>query len=74
MLPKYAHEWRFLGGLLNFDQTELNIIFSDFRNDSKECCGRLLSQWLDKTPDASWNQLLSAIDDLPENVHQGKIK
>ena len=79
VVPKYAHEWRFLGGLLHFDQAELDIIFTDFRNDSKECCRRLLSIWLDKSAHASWNQLISAIDEinqfslicLPEITHQG---
>ena len=64
VVPKYAHEWRFLGGLLHFEQAELDIIFSDFRNDSKECCRRLLFIWLDKYSDASWNQLVSAIDEI----------
>ena len=79
VVPKYAHKWRFLGGLLYFDQAELDIIFSDFCNDAKECCGRLLSIWLDKNAHASWNQLISAIDEinqsslicLPEITHQG---
>ena len=70
MVPRYAHKWRFLGTLLEFDQAELDIIYSDHRNDSKECCITLLSAWLDKFPDASWGQLLSAIDDL---VYQGMV-
>ena len=69
VVPKYAHEWRFLGGLLHFEQAELDIIFSDFRNDSKECFRRLLSIWLDKNSDASWNQLISAIDE----IHQSSL-
>ena len=64
VVPKYAHEWRFLGGLLHFEQAELDIIFSDYRNDSKECCRRLLCVWLERNPDASWNQLASAIDEI----------
>ena len=64
MVPKFAHKWRYLGALLHFDQPELDIIFSDFRNDSEECCRRLFSRWLEKTVDASWHQLLLAIDDV----------
>ena len=63
LVPKCAHKWRFLGTLLNFDQ---DIIFSNLHNDSEECCRNLLSRWLEKNSVASWNQLLSAIDDLPE--------
>ena len=72
VVPEYAHNWRYLGALLNFKHAEMENIFSDFRNDSKECCRHLLSTWLEKNPDASWNQLFSAIDDLPqpEIVHR----
>ena len=65
MVPEYAHKWRHLGLLLHFKQAELEIIFSNFRNDSEECCRSLLSRWLEKYPVVSWDQLLSAIDELP---------
>ena len=76
VVPKYAHNWRYLGASLNFDHAEMEIIFSDFRNDSKECCRHLLTNWLEKNPDASWDQLFSVIDDLPQTplpeiAHQG---
>ena len=67
VVPKYAHEWRFLGGLLHFDQAELDIIYSDYRNDAKECCRKLLCIWLERDPDASWNQLASAIDEIQQS-------
>ena len=66
VVPKCAHKWRYLGALLHFDQTELDIIFSNLRNDSEECCRSLLSRWLEKNRGVSWNQLLSAIDDLSQ--------
>ena len=66
VIPKYAHNWRYLGASLHFDHAEMEIIFSDFCNDSKECYRSLLSRWLEKSTDASWDQLFSAIDDLPE--------
>ena len=50
VVPKCAHKWRFLGVLLHFDQAELDTIFSNFRNDSEDCCRNLLSRWLEKTP------------------------
>ena len=63
VIPEYAHRWGDLGVLLYFKQAELEIIFRDFHN-SKECCKRLLSAWLEKSPNATWDQLFSAIDDL----------
>ena len=71
VVRKYAHKWRYLGAFLHFKQAELDIIFSNFRNDSMECCRTLLSKWLQKNTDASWDQLFSAIDDLPELAYQG---
>ena len=64
VVPKYAHNWEYLGTLLYFDQAELMTISKNFRNDSEECCRNLMSRWLDKNHDASWDQLLSATDDL----------
>ena len=71
VVPNYAHKWRYLGALLHFNQAELNIIFSNFRNDSEECCRSLLSRWLEKTANASWNQLFAAIDELSSLPYQG---
>ena len=71
VVPECAHNWRYLGTLLHFKQAELGIIFSNFRNDAEECCRSLLSRWLEKNPDASWDQLFSAVDDLPELAYQG---
>ena len=66
VVPKCAHKWRFLGALLHFDQAELDTIFSNFRYDSEDCCRNLLSRWLEKNPNTTWDQLLSAIDDLSQ--------
>ena len=72
MVPRYAHKWRYLGELLNFAEYELEIIFSDFGgNNSEECCSRLLFKWLEKHPDATWDQLFVVIDKLPEFSHKG---
>ena len=66
VVPSYAHKWRFLGVELQFDQAELDIIFSNHHNDSVSCCRDLMSGWLQKFPSATWDQLLTAIDNLPE--------
>ena len=70
VVPRYAHKWRFLGKLLKFDEAELMMICSNCYNDSQECFMMLFSIWLREFPDASWDHLLSAIDDL---VYQGMI-
>ena len=64
VVPKHAHMWEHLGALLHFSQAELDIILANYFYDNKKCCGKLLSMWLQKNCDASWDQLLTAIDDL----------
>ena len=68
-MPEYADKWRYLGVLLDFRPAELNIIFSNFRNDTEECCRNLLSRWLEKCENATWDHLLRAIDDLSLSFH-----
>ena len=70
VVRRYAHKWRFLGTLLKVDEAELDIIHYDCPKDSKECCRRLLSTWLEKFPNALWDHLLSAIDDV---TYQGMM-
>ena len=67
VVPQYAHKWTYLGAQLHFSQAELEIIFSNSRNDSEECCRGLMSRWLIKSSNATWDQLLSAIDHLPQH-------
>ena len=69
VVPKCEHRWRYLGALLHFEQAELDIIFSNFRNNTEECCRSLLSRWLEKCVNASWDLLVRAIDNLPPSFH-----
>ena len=77
VVPQYAHKWRQLGAQLHFDQAKLDIILSNFQRDSEGCCRDLLHRWLDKNSSATWNQLLTVIDNLPQesftNENQGYI-
>ena len=66
VVPQYAHKWRQLGAKLCFNQAELDIVFSNFHNDSEECCRNLMSRWLNKNSDATWDELFTAIDNLPQ--------
>ena len=71
MIPKYEDNWKKLGALLGFKPGEMEFIYSDFHDDTEECCKLLLFRWLNKNPHASWDQLFSAIDDLPQPSLQG---
>ena len=39
-------------------------IESDHHNDVSTCCRILFEKWLEKTPDASWNELVTALNDI----------
>ena len=64
VVPKYAHRWRDIGMYLQFDHAELQIIQNNCLNNSEKCCKDLLIRWLERTTDATWDLLLSVIDNL----------
>jgi len=63
VVPGAAARWRDLGiQLLNpTSGNTLDIIEKDNQSNTKECCMRMLQKWLEKTPDASWNDVLEAL-------------
>ena len=61
MVIKYAANWKQLGKNLNINEDLLNIIDNDYPH-CEDCCSKMLSDWLDFTPHASWETLLNAVD------------
>ena len=63
MVQNVAHKWKDIGvQLLRPDQQEaVRIIELDHPRDTVECCKRVFEKWLDTTPDATWNRLISAL-------------
>ena len=64
MISKWASKWRQLGTLLKIDQRVMDNIEHDHPNDCERCCGKMLSEWLDITPAASWEDIINAADSL----------
>ena len=58
---KYAANWKQLGRNLKINEDLLNIIEKDYPY-CEDCCSKMLNDWLDSKPDASWGILLTAID------------
>ena len=58
---KCAANWKQLGKNLNINEDLLNIIDNDYPH-CEDCCSKMLSDWLDFTPHASWETLLNAVD------------
>ena len=43
------------------DEASLNEIKHNSHNDVAECCKEMFQLWLEKCPDASWNQLIESL-------------
>ena len=65
-----APNWKELGRNLSIDENLLNIIEKDNPNDCENCCSKMLSNWLDQTPHASWGILLDAARKTQDNVNK----
>jgi len=65
VVPTYAYRWRELGVYLHFEFATLQIISSNCGNDAERCCKDLLHRWLQGTANPTWDELLSAIENLP---------
>ena len=61
-------KWFELGLELVDDHKVLRVIETDHRNDSNTCCRVMFEKWLEKTPDASWEQLVTALNTIGMNT------
>ena len=70
VVTMFATQWRQLGYLLNIDQNSLDILQHDNPNDCKECCSRMLDDWLQENTkeNTTWEILINAIDILPTGM------
>ena len=60
-----ARKWRDLGLRLNLHQVELDDIQNNsYNRTSPEYCSSVLENWLRMSPNPSWDQLISAINEL----------
>lgn len=57
-----APYWKQLGRNLNITEDLLSIIETDCPHNCVSCCSKMLSDWLDSTPNASWGMLYDAVD------------
>ena len=65
MVPSVAIKWKALGEvLLHRDIVEtgyLEIIEKNNPNNVEECCNQMFIKWLQTDKDASWKQLITAL-------------
>ena len=61
-------QWRDLGLELVDSNNVLKVIETDHPNDVNTCCRMMFEKWLEKTPDASWSQLITALNNIKMNT------
>ena len=61
-----ADKWRDLGIVLMGQDavTDLDTIKVDHPYNVKECCSRMFTEWRQRTPKASWKQLIEALKEV----------
>ena len=58
--PKYAENWKVLGGILSLPNGELDAIEARGPANPRWCCNRMLERWLELDSTASWIKILKA--------------
>ena len=63
-----ATKWYELGLELVDSNRILKVIKADHPNDVNICCRSMFDKWLDITPDASWDKLITALNNVEMNA------
>ena len=58
-----ATKWYDLGSEL-LGGGSMKVIEIDHRNDANTCCRVMFEKWLEKTPNASWSHLVTALNKI----------
>ena len=60
-----ANKWRDLGiVLMGQDDVYVLAIIKASSTDNVECCSRMFTEWRQRTPKASWKQLIEALKEV----------
>ena len=60
--PGFAATWKSVGNQLNIPLGLLNSIEAGFPTNVIWCCDRMLENWIELTPNPSWDEMIKAID------------
>ena len=63
-----AAKWYELGLELVDSFKILKVIETNHHDDVNICCRLMFEKWLEKTPDASWQQLITALNTVGMNT------
>ena len=67
-------KWYELGLELIENDKILKVIEADHPNDVNRCCRIMFEKWLERTPNASWSQLVTALDSIEMNVAADAVR
>ena len=67
-------KWYDLGLELVDSNKALKVIEVNHRNDVNTCCRVMFEKWLEKTPNASWSQLVAALDNIKMNTAADAVR
>ena len=56
--------WRELGKKMLNSNDILQVIEADHSVDDNSCCSLMFEKWLEITPNASWSQLVTALENI----------
>ena len=68
-IEKYATKWRRIGLELSITSEALDIIEVNYPTEVQARCRAMLRAWLQKDPEASWEQLLHATEATDKHCH-----
>ena len=61
-------------GLELLDDGILDLIKDGASGNAEKCCTRMFKTWLDRNPDASWNQLIGTLKKIKLNAAAESVK
>ena len=70
VVKQAAHKWRQIGESLKLEYYEMKMIATQYPSHVVRCFMGVVETWLINTPDASWNQLISALRSPTVRLHR----
>ena len=67
VMEEVAAHWDRLAIHLDFPQCVIDIIKTDYPNQTEKACHQMFQQWLERA-DPTWRALLKALEDMDMNT------
>ena len=76
VIPQVSAQWEYVGLSLlgKHEVSRIRMIKKDNASDPQRCCMEMLCYWLESCPDASWQNLIDALQDVELNAVAADIE